>query len=411
MPTPELVDPVRRARESGQAPVAQAGREAPVEVRPGRCLQLSKFYPPVNGGIETTVRDIAEGLTSHGWQVEVLCANTTRGTVREAGAIPVTRVSSFGVVASTSMTPSLISQLARQQQDQDVIHVHLPNPIANLALFLTRPKCKLVLHWHSDIVKQKHLLKLYAPLQAWLLRRADVIVATTEQYAESSPWLQPYRQKVRFVPSCLRDPRETVDFGASERRAAEIRNAHPGKKIVFALGRMIYYKGFDVLVRSARRLGDDTVVLLGGSGELQEPLRKLARDLGVEHKVSFLGRVSDADLSAYYMAADVFCLPSLMRSEAFGLVMVEAMSFSKPVVATRIPGSGVTWVNVHGETGLNAKPGDDEDLARALLELLGDPARAHAMGTAGRRRFEQHLTLEKMIDATLAAYGSTGRPT
>jgi rhamnosyl/mannosyltransferase len=201
-----------------------------------------------------------------------------------------------------------------------------------------------------------------------------------------------------------------VDLAASERRAAEIRNTHPGKKIVFALGRMIYYKGFDVLVRAVSQLGDDTVILLGGSGELQEPLRKLARELGVEHKVDFLGRVSDADLPAYYMAADVFCLPSLMRSEAFGLVMVEAMSFSKPVVATRIPGSGVTWVNVHGETGLNAEPGDAEDLARTLRELLDDPERARAMGAAGRRRFEQHLTLEKMIDATLAAYGSAAQP-
>jgi glycosyltransferase involved in cell wall biosynthesis len=352
------------------------------------------------------VRDIAEGLTGRGWQVEVLCANTARETVHEAGAIPVTRVSSFGVVASTSMAPSLVWQLARQQQEQDVIHVHLPNPIANLALFLTRPKSKLVLHWHSDIVKQKHLLKLYAPLQAWMLRRADAIIATTECYAESSPWLQPYRHKVRFVPSCLRDPRATVDVAAAERRAAEIRNAHPGKKIVFALGRMIYYKGFDVLIRAARKLDDDTVVLLGGSGELQEPLRKLARELGVEHKVVFLGRVSDADLPAYYMAADVFCLPSLMRSEAFGLVMVEAMSFGTPVVATQIPGSGVTWVNVDGETGLNAQPGDDDDLARKLRELLDDPQRARAMGAAGRRRFEQHLTLEKMIDATLAAYDS-----
>lgn len=373
-----------------------------------RCLQISKFYPPVNGGIETTVRDISEGLAARNWQVEVICANTENRTVSDGDDVPVLRVASWGVVASTSMTPSLVPRLREKQRGQDVIHVHLPNPMANLALLMTRPTCRVVVHWHSDIVKQRHLLKLYAPLQEWLLRRADAIVATTEAYAQSSPWLRPYAAKTCFVPSCIRDPRSTVDMAEASRRADAIRAEHRHKRIVFALGRMIYYKGFDVLVRAARQLGDDTVVLLGGTGELQASWMNLARELGVADRVKFLGRVSDEELPAYYMAADVFCLPSLMRSEAFGLVMVEAMSFGKPVVATRIPGSGVTWVNVHGETGLNAEPEDADDLARCLLDVLGDPQKARLMGEAGRRRFEGHLTLDHMIEATLGAYSRAG---
>jgi glycosyltransferase involved in cell wall biosynthesis len=374
----------------------------------GRCLQLTKFYPPINGGIETTVRDIAEGLTARDWSVEILCAHTGRETVEEPGPIPVTRVSSWGEVAKTSMTPALIPHLLRRQRANDVIHVHMPNPMANLALLLTRPRAKVVLHWHSDIVKQQQLLKLYAPLQAWLLRRADAIFATSPPYAESSPWLRPYMDKVHFVPSCIRDPDDRIDTAARDRIRTAVREAHPGKRIVFALGRMTYYKGFNVLVEAARHLDDDTVVLLGGKGELLDSLKAQADRLGVAHKVRFLGRVSDEDLPGYYEAADVFCLPSLMRSEAFGLVMVEAMSHRKPVVATRIPGSGVTWVNLHGETGLNAEPEDAEDLAAALRQVLDNPAMAQAMGEAGRRRFEQNFTIDKMIDAITGAFRQIG---
>lgn len=375
---------------------------------PLRCLQLTKFYPPVPGGMETTVRDIAEGLTTSGWRVEVLCAHTGRNTIRESGKIPTTRVGSWAEVASTSLTPGLFGELSRRQRHNDIIHVHLPNPIANLALLLSRPRAKIVAHWHSDIVKQKHLLKVYTPFQEWLLKRADAILATSPPYAQSSPWLQPHLHKVHFVPSCIRDPEQTVDGADRQRRADTIRTSFPGKKLVFALGRMTYYKGFDVLVAAARDLDDDTLVLIGGKGELLDTLKAQARSLGVEHKVKFLGRVEDEDLPGYYGAADVFCLPSLMRSEAFGLVMVEAMSYRKPVVATCIPGSGVTWVNVHGETGLNAKPGDPKDLARTLNELLGDPERARALGAGGRRRFEQNFTLDKMIGALSDVYAHIG---
>jgi glycosyltransferase involved in cell wall biosynthesis len=358
--------------------------------------------------METTVRDIAEGLATRKWQVEVLCANTGSDTVHEPGAIPVSRIGTVAEIASTSLTPGLFGELRRRLCHNDIVHVHLPNPMANLALLFAWPKAKVVLHWHSDIVKQKRLLKLYAPLQSWLLKRADAILATTPPYAQSSPWLQPHMGKVHFVPSCIRDPDSFVDSVDRQRRAAAVRARFPGKKLVFALGRMTYYKGFDVLIAAARDLDDDTVVLLGGKGELLNGLKAQARSLGVDHKVHFLGRVENEELPGYYEAADVFCLPSLMRSEAFGLVMVEAMSYRKPVVATRIPGSGVTWVNVHGETGLNAEPGDPADLARALKQLLNDPDLAKVLGGGGRRRFEQNFTLDKMIGALTQVYSSIG---
>lgn len=375
---------------------------------PKSSLQLTKFYPPVNGGIETAVRDIAEGLLARDWKVEVLCSNLDRETLVEPGRIPVIRASSWGQFASTSMSPSLIGWLRQRQDSHGVIHVHLPNPMANLAIWLTRPTSRLVVHWHSDIVKQKHLLKLYEPLQNWLLRRADAIIATSPPYAESSPWLQAFREKVHFVPLCVQDARDPASQVQRQVKAQAIRAAYPGKKIIFSLGRMTYYKGFDILVESARLLGDDSVVLIGGGGELLDSLRAKVQQAGLTGKVHFLGRVSDEELPAYYEAAHIFCLPSLMRSEAFGLVLLEAMSFARPIVATHIVGSGVPWVNVHEETGLNAEPGDPVSLASALQRLLDHPDLAHELGEGGRKRYEAFFTLEKMTDALLKVYRSIG---
>lgn len=370
-----------------------------------RCLQLTKFYPPVNGGIETAVRDISDGLTARGWKIEILCANVRRETIIETSSpSPVTRVSSWGQIASTSMSPALIPWLRRRQREHQIVHVHLPNPMANLALWLTRPSSKLVVHWHSDIVKQKNLLKLYAPLQNWLLRRADAIIATSPPYAETSPWLQAFREKVHVVPLCVRDVCRQSDSAIRRDQALALRARYPGKKIVFALGRMTYYKGFNVLIEAAASLNEDTVVLIGGGGELFGALRDKVAAAGLDKRVQLLGRIEDADLPAYYEAADLFCLPSLIRSEAFGLVMLEAMSYSRPIVATNIVGSGVPWVNVHEETGLNAEPGDAASLAAALNRLLNDVALARRLGEGSRRRYENNFTVEKMTDALLGVY-------
>lgn len=372
------------------------------------CLQLTKFYPPYNGGIETTVQDISRGLFGRGWGVKVLCSNSNPHTVLEAGNIPIMRVASLAHVASTSISPMMLLWLARWQGQQDVIHVHLPNPMANLALWFTRPRAKVVVHWHSDIVKQKKMLKLYEPLQRWLLKRADAVLVTSRPYAESSPWLQDYMHKVRIVPSCIEDPLRKSTPGQRQVMSDRVRAQWPGKRIVFALGRMTYYKGFDVLIKAARQLPDDVVILVGGGGELLGALRDQVINDGLSDKVHFVGRISDEDLPGYFEAAHLFCLPSLVRSEAFGLVLVEAMGYSKPIVATDIEGSGVPWVNLHAVSGLNAKPGDAHSLADCIQCILNDSGLALKLGTAGRLRYESNFTIDKMIDLIEIVYNSIG---
>ena len=186
--------------------------------------------------------------------------------------------------------------------------------------------------------------------------------------------------------------------------AQDIRKRVHGRQIVFALGRMIYYKGFEVLIEAARSLPEDCVVLIGGEGPLLAQHQARIEAAGLQHKVQLLGRISEADLPAYYEACDVFCLPSVARSEAYGVCMVEAMAAGKPVVATAIPGSGVPWVNVHGETGVNVRVGSREELAAGLAALLADRAWRERMGRAARERHVTSLTAESMVSGVWRVY-------
>lgn len=368
------------------------------------CLQVAKFYPPIMGGIESTVKDISEGLTRRGWCVAVLCSNTENKTIISKGRILIVRAAALMRLASTSISPCLIKFLMRIGDSAEILHVHLPNPMANLAIWIVRPRVKIILHWHSDIVKQKTLLKFYVPLQQWLLNRSKLIICTSMPYAKSSKWLENYQSKIRILPSCIGDPLAHENSHELSKRVVAIKDKYFGKKIIFSLGRMTYYKGFNVLIQAASELPDDMVVLIGGEGELLAGYKKITQDLNLSEKVIFLGKIPQELLSSYYEAADIFCLPSLARSEAFGLVMVEAMAHSLPIVATDIIGSGVPWVNQDSVTGLNVEPGNPGQLASALTKLLLNPTLANHFGKAARKRFEKFFELEIMIDALEEIY-------
>jgi rhamnosyl/mannosyltransferase len=367
-----------------------------------RILHLSKFYPPVMGGIESVAFELAEGMNRLGHRVDVLCADTGRSTRIDTAALGYTivRAGSFGRLLSTSLAPAMAWWARRICADYDVIHVQMPDPMAALALWFARPRAKLVVHWQSDVVNQRRALKLYQPLQRWLLRRADAIVATTPPYAESSPWLQEWKHKIEIIPNGISE----VAPSGSEAGAERLRQQHAGKRLVFSLGRMTYYKGFDVLIDAAAALPEDCMVLVGGGGELLDTYRTEVVSRGLAGKIVFLGRVSDEDTLAYYAAADVFCLASTVRAEAFGVVLLEAMAMGKPLVTTDIPGSGVPWINMNGVTGLTTPVGDARALAAALDGLLHDRALAQRMGAAARQRFLQHFTAPTMVERTLDLY-------
>ena len=367
-----------------------------------KVLQISKFYPPVRGGIESATRELTEGLVRNGVPTDVLCAG--RSWTTERSRLPtgceVVRVAKWGSLLSTSMAPALIRHLQRMAPGSDVLHAHMPDPMSALALWITRPNARIVLHWHSDVIRQRHAMKLYRPLQTWLLRRSDAIIATSQAYLEASEPLQPWKHKVRIIPIGVADRHGSTE-GAT---IAAIRQRFVGRRIVFALGRMAHYKGFDLLVDAASLLPPDITVLIGGTGDLQGHLAEKVAQLGLEGKVQLLGNIADPELPSYYAACDVFCLPSTGRAEAFGIAMVEAMMMGKPVVAADIPGSGVPWINVDGVTGLTVPVRQPPALAGALLLLLSNPALLQRMGLAARQRYLDEFTAERMTQRTIDLY-------
>lgn len=361
-------------------------------------LQVGKFYP-IRGGVEKVMYDLMIGLSARGVRCDMLCAVEGRSEVVKINDYA-NLICCHAVVkcAATMLSPAMIFRLRKICRQYDIIHIHHPDPMACLALFLSGYKGRVILHWHSDILKQKFLLQLYKPLQRWLIGRAEMIVGTTPLYLKESPYLVDVQHKTYCIPIGIEDPQTTQGCGGY------IREQYADKKIVFSLGRLVSYKGYEHLIEAAQWLGEEFVVLIGGSGPLREQLQQRIDGLGLSERVKLLGFISSEEVCSYYDACDVFCLSSVFKTEAFGIVQIEAMAHGKPVVATTIQGSGVHWVNRDGESGLNARSGDARRLAEAMQAITAHPMIYERYAEGARKRYERMFTLERMIDNTLTLY-------
>ena len=354
--------------------------------------------------------DLAEGLSAAGVTCDMLCAQLRRDgpdnrdkALYQGGGI--FRFNNFGRVicvpawtklAATMISPAMIGWVRRHAAEYDIIHIHHPDPMAALALRLSGYKGKVVLHWHSDIVSQRFFLSLYKSLQSWLIDRADRILGTTPVYVASSPYLKDVQDKCGFVPIGI-DP---IRYDAA--RADAIRAHHTGKTLLFSLGRLVPYKGFSYLIDAMSLLPERFHLILGGKGPLKEELEAQIREKDLQHRVSLLtGYIPDETVFALFGAADIFVLPSVMKTEAFGIVQIEAMSCGTPVVATRIPESGVSWVNAEGVSGLNAEPADASSLADAILAV---EAQKESYAEGASRRFRQSFSKEIIINKIITEY-------
>ncbi|MDV2140620.1 glycosyltransferase [Citrobacter amalonaticus] len=332
-----------------------------------KVLQISKFYPPVHGGIEQVAFDISEGIAKEIKQsVDVLCVDPIGKRPDDfTRKYKIFRQKLLFILFSTPFSFSFINKWRRLRYKYDIVHVHLPNPLAVLSLFLFQPKGKIILHWHSDIVKQKKLLVLFYPFQRWILKKSASIIVTSPIYGRCSPALQNYQNKIKCIPIGV----NTDDMPINLLMEKIIKDTYQGKKIVFTLGRLVYYKGINYLIDASKLLPDNYVVLIGGAGPLYDGLKKQIADNNLSEKVILLGSIKYEDLSAYYKCCDIFCLPSVHESEAFGVVQLEAMSFSKPLISTAIPGSGVSWVNQNMKSGIVVPPAILRLLLKGFLKL------------------------------------------
>lgn len=372
-----------------------------------RVLHLGKYYPPVEGGIETVTSQLARGLTALGARSDVLCAQP-RGDMpelrEELEGHTVYRAATPLVAASTPVSPRYVRLLAELAPAYDVLHLHCPNPLAALALRLVNPRAKVVVHWHSDVIRQVYFNKVYRLLLGdWLARRADAVIGATRAHIEDSEYAKAFAPKAHIIPFCM-DAAPFAPELLDQAALARLRERFPGRKAVFALGRLISYKGFEHLVDAAALLPAEWVALIGGTGPLKGELEARIRDKGMEGRAVLLGRVEQEELSAHFAFSRVFCLPSVTRAEMFGMVQLEAMACGRPVVSTRIAGSGVPLVNEHGVTGLTVPPGDAGALARAILEIDADEARWRAMGSAGLEAVRTKFAPEAMFEAVLGVY-------
>jgi glycosyltransferase involved in cell wall biosynthesis len=369
-----------------------------------KVLMLGRFDG--EGGIERHVRTLSRAIQDSGCaQVVNLVANGSPRTDRHTHyGYPTIRAACWGRVASTAVAPTL-PLLARQLHAEhrfDIVHLHFPDPLSHLAAALLPARVKTVVTWHSDIIRQKLALALYRPLLRRFVRSVDAVIVAAP-FGCFGPDLnecRTARQRRAVVPFGL-EPAQLTWAPESVERLAELRRRRGGRPALFALGRHVYYKGFDVLIDTMRLI--DALLWLGGSGPLTEALKARARAAGLADRVEFVGRIPDKELVAYYEACDVFVLPSTARAEAFGLVQLEAMWCARPVVATRL-GTGVEFVNRDGETGLLVPPGDASALAGALNRLLGDAQLRERLGRAGRARVEREFSIAAMRDRTLAVY-------
>ena len=359
-----------------------------------RVLQLGKFYDPYVGGMETVLKELCESLADQ-VEFQVIVANTRCRTEHENRKVPVTRVASLGKLFSCSMAPSY--PLWARKFNPDLIHVHLPNPLAELSALMADREIPVVAHFHSDVVRQRHLLKLYGPFLDAFYRRANCIVAPTPRHIEISRFVSKYREKCRVVPYGVQLSRFELDE-AGHKKVDELRDGLPS---VLCVGRVVTYKGVEFLIRALQ--GIKARLWIVGAGPLQGSLKRLAQEEGIADRVEFLGQVSDQDLVAYYHACDVFVLPSITNAEMFGMVQLEAMACRKPVISTNLP-TGVSWVNQHGKTGYVVAPANVQELAQAVQILVSNPHLREEMGEAGRIRVEQHFTSTRMAEVMLQVY-------
>lgn len=365
-----------------------------------RILHVGKYYYPYAGGMESVVRDLCEGLVSKGHDVTVLCSHDRASFSEEViNGVKVVRMPRTGVVFGQNINPTFVKKFHELAANMDLVHIHCPNPQAEI-LALTLPKnVPLVATYHSDVVRQKTLLKFYKPVFKKFLNRVQKIYVPTINHIKFSKFLPDYESKCEIIPFGIKeDFLKTNDAIIAE--AGDLRRKH-GPFALF-VGRLVAYKGVDVLIKAAKEVKQK--VLIVGDGPQRENLKNLIKANGLEGKVELLGKVTDPNMFVgLYHGCEFLVLPSVTPNENFGVVQLEAMACSKPVVTTNLK-SGVPAVGEKGKTCLIVEPRDVDQLAKAMTMIFNNPELKKKLGESGRERFEELYTWKNMIDTQVTSY-------
>ncbi|MBU1230297.1 MAG: glycosyltransferase [Proteobacteria bacterium] len=385
-----------------------------------RILHIAKYFPPHLGGMETFLDQLTREQAASGEDVLVLAhaGPEPAGTSRPVQGLEVRRAPvllNLGGYAPMAPALPLMHLHALRRFRPDVIHAHAPN-VAALWPALLHGRAPLVLHWHADVQfppdRRPPALALalacWKRLEALMLKRAEAVIATSQAYLDSSPALAGHRQKCRVAPLGLTESPVARPGDHPALRFLDGRTDGSGLRVL-AVGRLAHYKGFAHLCEAVRQTPEASLCLVG-EGEERARLEALASLPEVRGRIHLAGAVPDDVLDGCYRRSHVLCLPSLSRSEAFGMVLLEAMSRSLPCIATTVPGSGMSEVVRHGETGLLVRPGSVQELAQALGRLALSPELRLRLGQAGRERFLGHYTLPEVARRIRTVYDAALAP-
>ncbi len=362
-----------------------------------RVLHFFKTYwPDTFGGVERTIHAIAKGTAKYGIESDVLSLSKTplESSVEFDGHMAYKAKLDFEF-ASTGFSREVFGRFRELSQKADIVHYHFPWPVMDIVHLTVPPGKPTVVTYHSDIVKQKVLLQFYKPLMFRFLNDVDRIVATSPNYLMSSDVLERFKSKTVVIPLGL----DEADYPkANNASLARWRGRLPNRFLLF-VGVLRYYKGVHILLEAAKRNGLDIVIV--GSGPMEAELKQAAgQNL---HNVHFLGSLSDNDKIALLELCAAFVFPSPLRSEAFGLSLVEAAMFGKPMISCEI-GTGTSYVNLDRVTGFVVPPNDVDALSNAMNSILDDEQKTAALGAAARDRYLACFTAEKMCSQYYSLY-------
>ena len=371
-----------------------------------KVVQTNKAYYPKVGGIETTITNLSEGLVKdYNVSVKVLTCNdqrTVNYVTKRLNGVDIIYLPTFGFVASLPISVAYMKSLS--QLNGDILHVHEPFPWADLSyLFSSRIRknfSHLVVSWHSDIVRQKWALSIYRPYIHEFLKMADRILVSNTNLIEYSEYLPEYKSKCKVIP--LGAKLDWVNYSSNRSdRVKKIKSEYASPLVLF-VGRLVYYKGIQYLIDAINQVPDISLVIIG-SGPLKKELLNQIHSLNLEKRIHLLPELDEETLHSFYEACDMFVLPSVEKSETYGIVQIEAMACGKAVICTELK-TGTTFINQHGTTGLVVPPRDSKALAEAISNLATNVSLRFELGKNAKQRALNELTAEKMVERTYKVY-------
>lgn len=352
-------------------------------------LQVNKLYYPHIGGIETVIQSIAENLKDR-LNIQVLvCQPKGKGAVDTINGVKITRCSSLGTYFSMPVSFEFIRKFRQMAKNSDIVHIHVPFPLGDLACLLSGYKGKVIIYWHSDVVKQKKLLTFYKPLMNRFLKRADCIMVATQGHIDGSPYISKFKDKCKIIPYGLNLQDYSITGDILSKKLVNKKNL----KVLF-VGRLVYYKGIDILVKAFKKVTGCELFIVG-TGKLENELKSMACDMS--NTIHFLGALSNEDLKKALSDCDIFVLPSVENSEAFGIVQMEAMAYGKPVINTSLS-TGVPYVSLNGITGITVKPYDIQQLTDAIQSLVDNPELRQSYGKNAYNRVRNVYDNKKIMN-------------